>query len=158
MQKYFNCIRVKEDSEYGCQLKHKYNSRSICPMSMLKKVLLYATAAPSSGSILTSLYYPVINWEPPITIFVIFSWYANCSTTSGSIIVSLSKPPWPSLFLWFLAKLSIFNALQLWNQESVFTFQSGSRNQTIFANPMQYLATMNCHQYQIHAILLTITK
>ena len=47
-----------------------------------KKVLLYATAAPSSGSILTSLYYPVINWEPPITIFVIFSWYANCSTNN----------------------------------------------------------------------------
>merc|ERR1712052_49700 len=72
------------------------------------------------------------------------------------MIIALSKPPWPSLFLLFLAKLSIFNALQLWNQQSVFTFQSGSRNQTILANTMQYHATMNCHQYQIHAILLTI--
>ena len=39
-----------------------------------------------------------------------------------------------------------------------FHFSKWQLNQTVPANTMQYIATMNWHQYQIHAILLTIIE
>ena len=92
------------------------------------------------------MYYPVINWEPTITIFVIFSWSVDCSTTRVNNLI-VKQTTMAIIILVIFGKTVNYQRFATLEPGVRFHFpkwQSESKNtRKYYAIP----CTMNCHQY-----------